>query len=68
MDFASPEARDWWSETLANNLHSTDLWIDMNEPAAFGTLEKTIPKDALHGDGVEHRNIHNLYGFYMQVS
>ena len=39
----------------------------MNEPAAFEAPEKTMPKDALHVDGAEHRNLHNLYGFYMQV-
>ena len=39
----------------------------MNEPAVFEAPEKTIPKDAVHIDGAEHRNLHNLYGFYMQV-
>merc|ERR1712168_325372 len=40
----------------------------MNEPAAFEPSEKSLPKDVLHVDGVEHRNLHNLYGFYMQMA
>jgi mannosyl-oligosaccharide alpha-1,3-glucosidase len=35
----------------------------MNEPAVFDVAEKTIYKDAVHWGGVEHRNVHNLYGY-----
>lgn len=46
---------------------STDIlfvWNDMNEPAVFGAPELTMPKDAVHAGGWEHREMHNLYGFY----
>jgi mannosyl-oligosaccharide alpha-1,3-glucosidase len=35
----------------------------MNEPSAFEGPEATVPRDALHYGGIEHRNIHNMYGF-----
>lgn len=40
------------------------LWNDMNEPSVFHGPEKTMPKDAVHYGGWEHRELHNLYGFY----
>jgi len=40
----------------------------MNEPAVFNGPEHTAPKDALHYENVEHRHLHNLYGFYMQMA
>lgn len=43
------------------------VWIDMNEPSVFDGPEQTLPKDAVHYGGWEHRELHNLYGFY-QVS
>lgn len=43
------------------------VWIDMNEPSVFDGPEQTVPKDAVHYGGWEHRELHNLYGFY-QVS
>lgn len=43
------------------------VWIDMNEPSVFDGPEQTVPKDAVHHGGWEHRELHNLYGFY-QVS
>lgn len=39
-------------------------WNDMNEPSVFDNdLEKTLPFETLHNGSVEHRNIHNMYGF-----
>jgi alpha-glucosidase (family GH31 glycosyl hydrolase) len=35
----------------------------MNEPSAFEGPEATVPKDTIHYGGIEHRNIHNMYGF-----
>lgn len=51
------------------------IWIDMNEPACFELTDKTMPKSnkhqvsvlsALgpHTVSVEHRDVHNLYGFF----
>lgn len=39
----------------------------MNEPSVFDGPEQTMPKDVVHYGGWEHRELHNLYGFY-QVS
>ena len=34
----------------------------MNEPSVFNGPEVTMPKDKLHMNGVEHRELHNMYG------
>jgi len=39
-------------------------WNDMNEPSVFNGPEVTMHKDAVHGPW-EHRDVHNLYGFYV---
>jgi len=44
------------------NLH---LWNDMNEPSVFNGPEITMPKDNLHDGGLEHRDVHNIYGWWM---
>ena len=45
-------------------------WVDMNEPAVFDDkYEKSMPRTNIHFDGkqkVEHREIHNIYGYYYQ--
>jgi alpha-glucosidase (family GH31 glycosyl hydrolase) len=42
----------------------------MNEPAVFDdTYEKSMPKTNMHYDGkkfIEHREVHNIYGYYYQ--
>lgn len=40
------------------------VWNDMNEPSVFSGPELTMPKDAVHCGDWEHRDLHNLYGFY----
>lgn len=37
----------------------------MNEPSVFNGPEITMPKDNIHADGWEHRDIHNIYGWWM---
>ncbi|XP_058843245.1 neutral alpha-glucosidase C isoform X3 [Acipenser ruthenus] len=69
LDFTSPLVRDWYSSQFALNKYkgSTDalfVWNDMNEPSVFDGPEQTMPKDAVHCGGWEHRELHNLYGFY----
>ncbi|XP_048394270.2 neutral alpha-glucosidase C-like isoform X3 [Stegostoma tigrinum] len=71
LDFTNPIVRNWYA-----NLHgldqykdSTDIlfvWNDMNEPAVFSGPELTMHKNAVHAGGWEHREMHNLYGFYQQ--
>ena len=37
----------------------------MNEPSVFNGPEITMPKDNLHEGGWEHRDVHNMYGWWM---
>ncbi|GJQ09314.1 hypothetical protein GpartN1_g1105.t1 [Galdieria partita] len=70
LDFVSDKVRNWWSKRFhpryyphfGDNLYT---WIDMNEPTVFDGPENTIPKSVRHLDGWEHRQVHNMYGFYM---
>ncbi|EME32140.1 alpha 1,3-glucosidase [Galdieria sulphuraria] len=70
LDFVSKKVRNWWSTRFqfryyphfGDNLYT---WIDMNEPTVFDGPENTIPKSVIHLDGWEHRQVHNMYGFYM---
>ena len=44
-------------------------WNDMNEPSVFNGPEVTMPRDNLHkchmeNYTVEHRDVHNVYGFF----
>ena len=34
----------------------------MNEPSVFSGPEITMPKDLIHHDGWEHRELHNVFG------
>lgn len=49
---------------LQGSTTSLFVWNDMNEPSVFDGPEQTMPKDAVHHGGWEHRDLHNLYGFY----
>lgn len=40
----------------------------MNEPSVFDGPEQTMPKDAVHYGGWEHRELHNLYGFHQHMA
>ena len=48
------------------------IWNDMNEPACFNNNEATLPKSCLqrlpNGEDVEHRLVHNIYGFSNTLS
>ncbi|KAJ8401126.1 hypothetical protein AAFF_G00387080 [Aldrovandia affinis] len=73
VDFSSRKARSWYSSlfTLDKYKGSTAslfVWNDMNEPSVFNGPEKTMPKDAVHCGGWEHRELHNLYGFYQHLA
>lgn len=68
IDFLDPAARSWWAGLYALDSYrgSTDrlgIWNDMNEPAIFRGPEETMAKDAVHHGGVEHRAVHNIYGY-----
>ncbi|NXU81320.1 GANC glucosidase, partial [Oreotrochilus melanogaster] len=69
LDFTNPEVRKWYAEQFAFKTYkgSTNIlfvWNDMNEPSVFKGAELTMQKDAVHYNNWEHREVHNLYGFY----
>ncbi|XP_053553897.1 neutral alpha-glucosidase C isoform X2 [Bombina bombina] len=73
LDFTNPAVRDWYAAQFALDKYkgSTDIlfiWNDMNEPSVFMAPEKTMDKHEVHHQGWEHRDLHNLYGFYQQMS
>ncbi|XP_074091277.1 neutral alpha-glucosidase C-like [Macrotis lagotis] len=73
LDFTNPKVREWYSSLFAfSEYHdSTDIlfiWNDMNEPSVFKAPEKTMEKNAVHYGNWEHRDLHNLYGFYQQMA
>ncbi|XP_061552896.1 LOW QUALITY PROTEIN: neutral alpha-glucosidase AB [Phycodurus eques] len=47
---------------------SLHAWADLNEPTVFSGPELTLPKAAVQYGGWEHRESHNLYGFYQQMA
>ncbi|XP_015240150.1 PREDICTED: neutral alpha-glucosidase AB isoform X3 [Cyprinodon variegatus] len=71
-DFTRPDMRAWWAGQFAYDQYEGSMenlytWNDMNEPSVFNGPEVTMHKDALHGSW-EHRDVHNLYGFYVQMA
>uniref|UniRef100_A0A8C1QKY6 Glucosidase, alpha; neutral AB n=1 Tax=Cyprinus carpio TaxID=7962 RepID=A0A8C1QKY6_CYPCA len=71
-DFTNPEMRAWWASMFAYDQYEGSMenlftWNDMNEPSVFNGPEVTMHKDALHGKW-EHRDIHNMYGLYVQMA
>ncbi|KAJ3044472.1 hypothetical protein HDV00_001899 [Rhizophlyctis rosea] len=72
LDYTNPKAREYWANKFnydqyesAPNLYT---WNDMNEPSVFSGPEITMPKDNIHHNGWEHREVHNLYGMLLQRS
>lgn len=73
-DFCSPEARAEWAKLFEFKAYpgrpaELYTWNDMNEPSVFDGPEITLPKDSRHRCGeeiLEHREVHNLYGFWVQ--
>ena len=71
-EFTRESSRRWWGGLFAPQLDQgvAGVWNDMNEPALFGTLTKTMPPEVRHriqGDGQEtrvatHAEVHNVYG------
>ncbi|XP_024053221.1 neutral alpha-glucosidase C isoform X2 [Terrapene carolina triunguis] len=73
LDFTNPEVREWYADQFAFKSYkgSTDIlfvWNDMNEPSVFKAAELTMQRDAVHHGNWEHREVHNLYGFYQQMA
>ncbi|KAI5669532.1 hypothetical protein M9H77_19385 [Catharanthus roseus] len=73
IDMVNPQIRSWWGDKFSydNYVGSTPslyIWNDMNEPSVFNGPEVTMPRDALHHGGVEHRELHNAYGYYFHMA
>ncbi|EAY02964.1 Glycosyl hydrolases family 31 protein [Trichomonas vaginalis G3] len=69
-DYMNPEVRDWWSslfeyENYKKSTKILHIWNDMNEPAVFDIKDATLPRDSLHYEGHEEREVHNIYGHMM---
>lgn len=72
-DTLNPVIRSWWADKFSydNYVGSTPslyIWNDMNEPSVFNGPELTMPRDSLHYGGVEHRELHNAYGYYFHMA
>ncbi|XP_074580003.1 putative glucan 1,3-alpha-glucosidase [Curcuma longa] len=72
-DMLNPEIREWWADKFSykNYVGSTAslyIWNDMNEPSVFNGPEVTMPRDAIHHGQVEHRELHNAYGYYFHMA
>uniref|UniRef100_A0A914X4X0 Glucosidase II subunit alpha n=1 Tax=Plectus sambesii TaxID=2011161 RepID=A0A914X4X0_9BILA len=73
LDFLNPVVRDYWAgkfsfDKYAGSTENLFTWNDMNEPSVFSGPEVTMHKDAKHFGGWEHRDVHNIYGFYHHSS
>lgn len=67
IDCFNPKAIEWWKslykyDTFKGTSRNTFIWNDMNEPSVFNGPETTMPKDNIHHDNWEHRDVHNLNG------
>jgi alpha 1,3-glucosidase len=67
IDAFNPAAVSWWKGLFAYSAFkgtaaNAFIWNDMNEPSVFNGAETTMPKDNLHHDQWEHRDVHNING------
>eukprot|EP01137_Pigoraptor_chileana_P034251 Opistho-2@26520 len=73
LDFTARNVRDWWAGRFALDKYKGStthlyIWNDMNEPSVFNGPEISMHKDAIHEGGWEHRDVHNVYGFYQHMA
>ena len=67
-DFTLTAARLWWGTLYEDFLKMgvSGFWNDMDEPAIFERLDKTMPLTTRHrlddGTSLDHRAAHNIYG------
>ncbi|XP_043806992.1 alpha-glucosidase 2 isoform X2 [Manihot esculenta] len=75
-DFTQSKVRSWWASLVkAFSSNGVDgIWNDMNEPAVFKTVTKTMSERNIHrgddelGGYQEHSYYHNVYGMLMARS
>ncbi|KAI3961700.1 hypothetical protein MKW92_034201 [Papaver armeniacum] len=75
-DYTQEKTRMWWANLVkdftANGVDG--IWNDMNEPAVFDTVTKTMPESNIHRGDAElgghqnHLHYHNVYGMLMARS
>lgn len=65
-DFTSAAVREWWAELYRPfaALGVDGVWNDMNEPAVFEGVDKSMPMNNQHAAGA-HIQCHNIYGMMM---
>lgn len=71
-EFTRAQTRDWFGGLYRNFLDAgvSGIWNDMNEPAIFERLDKTMPPDVMHrieepgfaARTAPHAEIHNVFG------
>lgn len=67
VDFFDPASWNWWTRMFSykswpKSTKALHIWNDMNEPSVFDGPEISLPRDAVHAGGWEHRDVHNLNG------
>ncbi|PRQ19137.1 putative alpha-glucosidase [Rosa chinensis] len=75
-DFTQAKVRSWWSNLVKDFIcNGVDgIWNDMNEPAVFKVVTKTMPESNIHkgddelGGCQNHSHYHNVYGLLMARS
>ncbi|KAL6547689.1 hypothetical protein OROHE_009394 [Orobanche hederae] len=75
-DFTQSSARSWWANLVKDFVTNgvDGIWNDMNEPAVFKTVTKTMPESNIHrgdselGGRQNHSHYHNVYGMLMARS
>ncbi|WJX61497.1 alpha-glucosidase [Trifolium repens] len=75
-DYTQSKVRAWWANLVKDFVSNgvDGIWNDMNEPAVFKSVTKTMPESNVHrGDGElggcqNHSFYHNVYGLLMARS
>ncbi|KAL0236813.1 hypothetical protein PCE1_000210 [Barthelona sp. PCE] len=66
-DFVERSVRDIWADLVieySKEYGIKSIWNDMNENSVFNGPEVSHPRDAKHINGRQHKELHNVMGFY----
>ncbi|KAF5735631.1 neutral alpha-glucosidase C [Tripterygium wilfordii] len=75
-DYTQAKVRSWWANLVEDFVSNgvDGIWNDMNEPAVFKSVTKTMPESNIHhgddelGGCQNHSHYHNAYGTLMARS
>ncbi|XP_062120589.1 uncharacterized protein LOC133834844 isoform X3 [Humulus lupulus] len=75
-DYTQAKVRIWWANLVKDFISKgvDGIWNDMNEPAVFKAVTKTMPESNVHkgddelGGCQSHSHYHNVYGMLMARS